>query len=68
MAKASPLPEGKKHGADDYQIVLRFNHKAELTKVDYPTNLSVEMVNNHVAVAGLYLAQLLVEAKNRESV
>lgn len=45
----------------DYKIELTFNAQAELIDVNYPENMTPEMANNHLAVATLYMAQVLVE-------
>jgi hypothetical protein len=62
----SPTGTKKKEVAgtmEPYQLVLKFNEKAELTTVEYPENMTLAMANNHVAVAVLALAQWLVEAE-----
>jgi hypothetical protein len=46
--------------SSDYNIILKFNSKAELFDIEYPQNLSLAVVNNHVVVAVLFLAQQLV--------
>ena len=45
----------------DYQVILTFNGLAELVDVAYPEDFTPEMVNNHLAIAALFLAQELVK-------
>jgi len=61
--KVSPLPKKEKETVSEptYSITFQFNEKAELVNVNYPGDLSLARVNNHVAVAMLYLAQKLAE-------
>ena len=67
MKNVSPLPaprkikESKVVSESLYGIQIQFNEKAELVNVNYPGDLSLASVNNHVAVAMLYLAQKLAE-------
>jgi hypothetical protein len=47
----------------NYQFEIIFNEKAELIKVNYPSDLSLAKVLNHFAVASLHLAQKVAEGE-----
>lgn len=45
----------------DYQFILTFNDKAQLTDVASPEGMSLELTANHLAVVQLWLAQEIVK-------
>ena len=57
----SPVFPKKQEKGQSYKMELEFNAEAELTDVRYPENMSLEMANNHLVIATLYMAQVLVE-------
>jgi hypothetical protein len=58
QARATPDPPP----GQSYKMELVFNSQAQLTRVNYPADLTLAMAANHLAVAVLFLAQQLVEA------
>jgi hypothetical protein len=49
----------------NYRFEIVFNEKAELVHINYPSDLSLAKVLNHLAVASLYLAQKVAEGENK---
>ena len=65
MTNTSPLPKKIKDlkpvNEEGYKFEILFNGNAELINLTHPSDMSLEKVNNHLAVAMLYLAQKIVE-------
>ena len=54
------------NGDGDYKIELTFSSKSELTFVNSTKPMPLEMLNHHLAVATLYVAQQLSQGPLRE--
>lgn len=64
--ESEKTPSIKEAEPETYSIELIFNNKAELIDVKAPAILSIPMVNNHVVIGALYLAQIMNETREIE--
>ena len=65
----SPLPKLKAVDLSvpeplGYEFVLQFNEKAELVNINYPSDLNIAQVSNHLVVALLFLAEKIVASQS----
>jgi hypothetical protein len=65
QAKPAPEPVVEEKSDVVYSFELQFNNKAELINIVCPKDMSLAMMNNHIAVGLLYLAQELVKSAEK---